>query len=121
MNTQTPEVVALCRLGEDGGDQLAGWAMVAQLWWGTRQMGEAARMDARLRKRLPAIIAASLAMRMALWGLRGLLAPMLAERHDRFLALALLVGGGAAVYGVAALALGAFRPGDLKAGMRRQR
>lgn len=28
MNTQTPELVALCRESEDGEDQLAGWAMV---------------------------------------------------------------------------------------------
>lgn len=28
MNPHTPEVIALCRLGEDGEDQLAGWAMV---------------------------------------------------------------------------------------------
>ncbi len=28
MNTQTPELIALCRLDEAGQDQLAGWAMV---------------------------------------------------------------------------------------------
>ncbi len=28
MNPQPPEVIALCQLGEDGADQLAGWAMV---------------------------------------------------------------------------------------------
>ncbi len=28
MNTQTPEVIALYRLDEDGDDQPAGWAMV---------------------------------------------------------------------------------------------
>jgi hypothetical protein len=28
MNTQTPDLVALCRQDEDGEDQLAGWAMV---------------------------------------------------------------------------------------------
>ncbi|HEV7451499.1 MAG TPA: hypothetical protein VGO16_08940 [Pseudonocardiaceae bacterium] len=28
MNTQTPEVIALCRLDEDGEQQVAGWAMV---------------------------------------------------------------------------------------------
>jgi hypothetical protein len=28
MNPQTPELIALCRLDEDGEDQLAGWAMV---------------------------------------------------------------------------------------------
>ena len=28
MNSKTPEVIALCRLDEDGEDQLAGWAMV---------------------------------------------------------------------------------------------
>jgi hypothetical protein len=28
MNGKTPEVIALCRLEEDGEDQLAGWAMV---------------------------------------------------------------------------------------------
>lgn len=28
MNPQTPELIALCRLDEDGEEQLAGWAMV---------------------------------------------------------------------------------------------
>ena len=35
---------------------LAGWMMAAQLWFGTRRMGDAARFDARFRSRLPRIL-----------------------------------------------------------------
>ena len=51
------------------GTTLSGWTMVAQLWWGSRKMGEAARADTRLRNRLPRILLASAAMGLFLWAL----------------------------------------------------
>ena len=100
---------------------VSGWVMVAQLWLGARPMGDAARPDARFWNRLWRILAASAAMGVALWLLNGYLAEMLAERHARFLALAALCGGGIAVYfGVGAM-IGAFRLGDLRSMLRRQR
>ncbi|MEI4488499.1 murein biosynthesis integral membrane protein MurJ [Frigidibacter sp. MR17.14] len=98
---------------------LAGWTMVAQLGWHSRDMGEAARWDDRLRRRLPRILLASGVMGAALWALMGWLGDALYAPGTRYAALAALIGGGVAVYAVASLALGAFRPSDLKAGLKR--
>jgi putative peptidoglycan lipid II flippase len=49
------------------------------------------------------------------------MAPLWDDPLLRLPALAALVGGGAAVYGAAALALGAFSLADLRAGLRRRR
>ena len=100
---------------------MAGWIMAAQLWRGTRAFGEAAALDARLRHRLPRIVLASLIMGAVIWAMRLGLGEMLETPSLRYLALAALVFGGIAAYGVAAVALGAIRPSDLRAGFRRQR
>ncbi|MCB2135589.1 MAG: murein biosynthesis integral membrane protein MurJ [Rhodobacteraceae bacterium] len=99
------------------GTTLAAWSMVFQLWWGTRGMGEAARGDNRLRARVPRIVAASAVMGAFLWGTTALLP----AETGKYAALTILVLGGLAVYALAALATGAFRPSDLKAGFARQR
>ncbi|CAM3006523.1 putative peptidoglycan lipid II flippase [Paracoccus aminovorans] len=103
------------------GTTIAGWTMAAQLWLGTRAFGEAAELDARLRHRLPRIVAASAVMGVVLWGLMQLLEQALLTQGTRYLALAALVLGGMVSYGLTAVALGAFRPSDLRAGLRRQR
>ena len=103
------------------GTTIAGWIMAAQLWRGTRAFGEAAALDARLRHRLPRIVLASLIMGAVIWAMRLGLGEMLETPSLRYLALAALVFGGIAAYGVAAVALGAIRPSDLRAGFRRQR
>lgn len=103
------------------GTTVAGWIMAFQLWRGTRGMGIAAQLDARARRRMPRIIAASLIMGVAVW-LAGQfwLAEALLMPGRRYAALALLVAFGMAVYMVAILGLGAMRVSDLKAGLRRQ-
>ncbi|MCB2116117.1 MAG: murein biosynthesis integral membrane protein MurJ, partial [Rhodobacteraceae bacterium] len=103
------------------GTTLAGWAMTAQLWWGTRAMGEAARADDRLRARLPRVLAASAIMGAALWAMETALSDQLAAHGHRYWALAALVLGGMAVYGLAAYALGAFRLADFRGGAAPQR
>lgn len=103
------------------GTTIAGWIMAWQLWRGSREMGEAAAFDTRLTRRLPRIITASAVMGVALWGLMSLLGDMLTPGGPRYLALALLVFGGMAVYGLAAVVCGAISPQDLKAGLRRSR
>jgi len=100
---------------------VSGWVMFAQLWWGARRMGGAARMDARLRHRLPRIVAASALMGAILWGASLVLAGPLAAPTLRYGALALLVVLGIVSYFAAAFLLGAFRPADMKTAMRRQR
>lgn len=66
------------------------------------------RPDARLVDRLPRIALATAAMTAALFAMEGQLGPWLAgEEADRFAALAVLVGGGMAVFAVSAHVLGA--------------
>ncbi|QJD17581.1 murein biosynthesis integral membrane protein MurJ [Paracoccus sanguinis] len=100
------------------GTTMAAWFMVAQLWWGTRGMGTAARADARLIRSLPRILISSLLMAAGLWVLRRWLAT---DGEGDPLGLAILVFGGAALYFALSFATGAIRPADLKAAVRRKR
>ncbi|MFB2593864.1 murein biosynthesis integral membrane protein MurJ [Paracoccus sp. p4-l81] len=97
---------------------LAAWVMVAQLWWGTRKMGQAARADARLRHRVPRIILASSLMSAALWAMlwatRSVGLPRVPE-------LAILVFGGGILYFALSFATGALSLSELKANLRRKR
>ncbi|MDH5529167.1 MAG: lipid II flippase MurJ, partial [Paracoccaceae bacterium] len=63
------------------------------------------------------ILLASAIMGGFLWGAQI----VLAESTGKYVTLAVLVLGGLAVYALAALATGAFRPSDLRAGFARQR
>jgi putative peptidoglycan lipid II flippase len=103
------------------GTTVAGWVMTAQLWWGTRQMGEAARTDDRVRARIPRIILSSAIMGAAIWGGAWALSDQLALTGHRYWALALLCLGGMVVYVAASIATGAFRLSDLRAGFSAQR
>jgi putative peptidoglycan lipid II flippase len=103
------------------GTTVAGWVMTGQLWWGTRQMGDAARGDDRLRARAPRILLASAALGVFLWGAETLLAPALGSGQHRYLALLALCMAGFGFYVIVALVTGAFRPSDFRAGLRRQR
>jgi putative peptidoglycan lipid II flippase len=98
---------------------VAGWVMVLQLWLGSRPMGEAAQTDARLRRRVPRMIAASALMGLCLWAGSVLLAPALGTPGLRYVALSALVAlGGVSYFGFGAL-LGAFRLSDFRAALRR--
>lgn len=99
------------------GTTLAGWAMVVQLWWGTRHMGEAAAFDARLKDRLPRLAVASLLMGVALWVMAHALAAPLDAPRIRYAALAAMVAGGAAVFGLAAVLTGAVRLRDVRSSL----
>ena len=79
------------------------------------------RIDARLRRRLPGIVAAAALMAVVLWLLGGLLGPWFAgDGVARIGGLAVLVGAGAVSYFAAAWLFGALGPGDLKALLRRR-
>jgi putative peptidoglycan lipid II flippase len=97
---------------------VAGWTMVAQLWWGTRGMGPGAEFDARLRDRLWRMVVAALAMGGVLLGLAGVLEGTLTG-PARVAALAALVGGGMAAYFGIGTLIGAFRLADFRAALRR--
>jgi putative peptidoglycan lipid II flippase len=101
------------------GTTIAGWTMFFQLWHGTRAMGEAARPDDRLRHRVTRIALACLVMAAVLGVVHWLLAGLFADAGWRYLALLVLIAAGMASYGVAALGLGAVRPAEVKAALRR--
>lgn len=101
------------------GTTVAGWTMYWQLWRGSRRFGAIADPDARLRRALPRILLASVLMGAALLVAQYALAGPLAHHGARYPALALLVAIGLGTYAAAAFALGAVRPADLRAAMRR--
>ncbi len=74
----------------------------------------------RLRRRLPRMVGAAFAMAVALVYGQDWLAPWLGTAW-KYAALAVLVGGGMAVYGVAAQGLGAFDVRELAGMIRRRR
>ncbi|MCC7425268.1 MAG: murein biosynthesis integral membrane protein MurJ [Alphaproteobacteria bacterium] len=86
---------------------LAAWANVALLAWKLHALGGLG-VDARLARRAPRMLAASAIMAGLLVGGAHLLAPLLDDRGVRWVALAGLVAGGGAAYGLAGQALGGF-------------
>ena len=104
------------------GTTLAGWAMLFLLWYGARDMGDAARFDAKAKARFGRIVLAALVMGAALWGLDVVLSPLTTGNGlSKVVGLVVLCGGGATVYAVAAVALGAFSLTELRSAFRRQR
>ncbi len=101
------------------GTTTAGWSMLLLLWLGSRKLGPAAAMDARLKAKLPKIIFASVVMGAALYGAAYLLAPWLYGSPLRYAALGLLVAIGAMVYATAIVTTGALRLSEVKAMLRR--
>jgi putative peptidoglycan lipid II flippase len=102
------------------GTTLSAWGMAAQLWFGSRTMGEAATVDARLRDRLWRLVAAAAVMGLVLWGLAWALSGWLAAPGLRYGALAALVAAGIVTYGAAVFGLGALRPAELRSALRRR-
>ncbi len=99
---------------------LSGWVMVAQLWWGSRKMGDVAHFDARFKQRLPRIVLASALMGGVLWGAAWVMEPWLHLHLWRYLALLVLCGLGIVTYFGSGALLGAFRLSDFTA-LRRGR
>lgn len=98
---------------------VAGWAMYAQLALGARGFGDAAKVDARFRKRIWRIIAASLVMGAVLWFVNLQLGPLLNLPWWRGLGLLILLSIGAVAYFGAGQLLGAFKLSEFKSAMRR--
>ena len=101
------------------GTTLAGWVMVWLLARGRAGLGEETRFDARFRRRLPRIVAASGVMGLVLWALAMVLEESLRTEGLRYLALAGLVGAGIIIYFAAAQMLGALKLSELRTAMRR--
>lgn len=100
---------------------VAAWVMVWQLWRGSREMGQAAQIDAQMRARFWRIVTAALIMGGTLLGLQALLAPWIEVSGLRYLALLALIVGGGAVYFVAGHLFGAFRLSEIRTQIRRAR
>lgn len=101
------------------GTTTAGWVMLLLLWNGTRKMGDAAKLDERLRRVLPRIIIASILMGIVIWGLAWGLNDWFEAGKIRYAALGILILGGVASYGGLILAFGAMTKADLKRFLRR--
>lgn len=99
----------------------AGWVMLWQLWGGSRGMGQAAETDARLRRRAPRILVASLLMGATLWGMGELLELALHTPGWRYGALLMLLTSGIISYFGFGSAIGAFQISDFSGSMRRKR
>ncbi len=99
----------------------AAWVNTALLYW-TLHRRDHLRLDARMRRVGLRILLASVAMGVALWlGSELLDAHMARGFWERIAALAVLCGAGAAVYAVAALALGAVSLSELRGQFSRKR
>lgn len=95
------------------------WVNVLVLYWILHRHGHLA-MDARFRAKALRIGAAGLAMGAVLWAMNGALDPYMDDGlWIRVIALGLLCGGGALVYGLASILFGAYRVSELKAQLKR--
>ena len=101
---------------------LGGWLNAGLLYATLVRKGHFAS-DARLRRTLPRIALASLAMSVVLWIMAALLAPLFAAGAtlERSLALLTLIGAGVTVYAVAVIGLGAVQVRQLLGLLRGRR
>ena len=98
---------------------LSAWLNTVLLGWSLRARGHLV-LDARLKRRLPPMVLASLLMTFGLWlGAGALSGPLAGSQAERIGALALLVVGGMATFAAAAQALGAARFGELRRDLAR--
>lgn len=100
---------------------VSAWAMVALLAWGSRDMGEVARFDARFWTRLWRIALAACGMGACLWVLVVILSPAFGSPGIRIIALLVLIILGAASFFGLAHVLRGLRLDELRASLRRGR
>jgi putative peptidoglycan lipid II flippase len=93
--------------------------MVWLLWSGSRSMGDAAKFDARVKKRLWLIVLASILMCAMLLCAVLLVGPALGMTTIRYFALAFVVFVGISSYFGIGHLIGAFRLSEFKIAMRR--
>ena len=99
---------------------LAGWTMVAQLAFGARRFGDVARFDARFWSRIWRICLAAAVMGISLWLASYALAPFLNLSGWRYLALAVLVVIGLAVFFGVGQLIGAVRLSEFRQAAKRR-
>ncbi|HYJ53869.1 MAG TPA: murein biosynthesis integral membrane protein MurJ [Allosphingosinicella sp.] len=112
--------VGLGHVGPPLATALASTINVAALYLTLRRRGHF-EVDARLKRRVPRLALAAVLMGGAVFFLAPFADPWLTRSLlERGLALAVLVGGGVAVYGVACFLTGAFALRDLKSLLKRR-
>ncbi|MEL6312594.1 MAG: murein biosynthesis integral membrane protein MurJ [Pseudomonadota bacterium] len=99
----------------------AGWAMVWLLARGARPMGEVARFDARLRRRVWRVCLASAVMGGVLWMVSAFFTPLFGLTGWRWVGLFGMVGAGMGTYLAVGHLLGAFKLSEFRSAMRRSR
>jgi putative peptidoglycan lipid II flippase len=99
---------------------VAAWTMVALLLIGARRMGDVARFDAQLRKRLWRITAASVVMGGVLMVAHVALASALGMAGVRYIALIALISIGIIAYFASGLLMGAFEISEFKKAVKRR-
>ncbi|MEM7243517.1 MAG: murein biosynthesis integral membrane protein MurJ [Pseudomonadota bacterium] len=102
------------------GTTLSAWAMLGLLWYNSRDLGEAAQFDAQLLYRAPRIIVASILMGLVILGFYWLAKDFFFTGGLRYIALAILMALGAAVYGACLLALKTITLAEIKGFTRRR-
>jgi putative peptidoglycan lipid II flippase len=101
------------------GTSLTGWAMVVLLVRGARTMGEAAKFDARFKKRVVRIGLAALGMGLILLITATTMKPFFGIPTVRYLALlALVIVGIVSYFGIGHL-IGAFKLSEFRRNLRR--
>jgi putative peptidoglycan lipid II flippase len=98
---------------------VAGWTMVALLMIGARRMGDVARFNAQLRRRIWRIVAASVVMGGFLWAGNIALTPALGMPGVRYIALTALITIGIIAYFIVGNLFGAFKLSEFKKAIRR--
>ncbi|MEM7506670.1 MAG: murein biosynthesis integral membrane protein MurJ [Pseudomonadota bacterium] len=101
-------------LGAAIGTTLAGWAMLAMLWFGARRLSETVRIAPGLATRVLRMLLAA-----GLMGLTVLAVAHLGSGLSGAMLLTLAVLAGLTSYGAAAIMLGAVRISDLRAALSR--
>jgi putative peptidoglycan lipid II flippase len=117
---QTLKQVGMGHVGPPMANALSSTVHVVMLYRTLRKRGHF-EADRQLRRRVPRLALAALVMGAALIGLDRLLDPYLnGPMVQRYLALAMLVGTGCALYGIACFLTRAFGLDDIKALLRRR-
>ncbi|MDX8347047.1 murein biosynthesis integral membrane protein MurJ [Cognatiyoonia sp. IB215446] len=102
------------------GTTITGWATVLLLWRGTRNMGDAACLDARFKSRLWRIVLASIGMGLALAATATIMKPFFGLPTIRYAALlALVLIGIGSYFGIGQM-IGAFKLSEFRRSLRRQ-
>jgi putative peptidoglycan lipid II flippase len=110
----------LAHMGPPLATAIAATVNVGMLYYALRKR-EHFMPDQRLKRRVPRLALAALAMGVVLWLTQSVLTPYVhGTSMMRFAALSVLVGAGGLVYAIALLGLGAFTRADIKTFFRRK-